>query len=176
MHGKPNAKVGDPCINDHDCGGRMACLMEVATSGTVYFRNGYCSVEGCVFAKTFPDRACHAGSDCSGIYYGGRCLKSCDIKKASTCRGNAKDKHGDYECRAWNFYFGAPVKAPVCEPGHVADCSYFTGTKYTCAVLGLSGNPTKMACRQPGTGEILSDYSPWGTCLDTTASGPYYVP
>lgn len=171
--GNSKAKVGDPCLNDQDCGGSMECLMEVSTSGTVYFRNGYCSVEGCIFAKTFSERACPSGSVCSSRYYGGRCLKSCDINKASTCRGYSKDKHGDYDCRAWNFFYGSPLKAPVCEPGYAADCSYFTGTKYTCAVVGLSGNPTKMACRQPGTGKILSDYSPWGTCLDTTASGPY---
>ena len=172
--GKAGAKVGDTCIRDQDCGGQMECMMEVATSGTTYFRNGYCAVEGCVFGKTFTGRACPSGSTCSRIYYGGRCLKSCDLKVASSCRGVAKDKHGDYECRAWHTYLktgGTLAKTAVCEPGHTMQCSYFSNSKVTCAALGLVGNSTQMACRQPGTGKLLATHSPNGYCLDITASG-----
>jgi len=173
--GKKTAKVGDPCIDDRNCGNSMECNMEVSTSGTVYYRNGYCSVEGCVFSSTLPDRKCPTGSTCIKTYYSGRCLKTCDLKKASDCRGYAKDKHGDYDCRAWNLYpTGKPnniAAKPVCEAGFATACTLFAGSKITCASLGLPNNPTSMACREPGTGKILSSMSPYGTCLDLTTSG-----
>ena len=173
--GKKTAKVGDPCTDDRDCGGQMECNMEVATSGMVYFRNGYCSVEGCVFAATLPDRKCPTGSACLRTYYSGRCLKTCDLQKATGCRGYAKDKHGDYECRAWNLYpTGKPnnlCPKPVCEAGYASACTLFAGTKITCANLGLPNNPTQMDCREVGSGKILSHTSPYGICLDTTSSG-----
>ena len=172
--GKASAKVGAPCIDDRNCGPQMECNMEVSTSGTVYYRNGYCSIEGCAFGSTLTDRKCPSGSTCSRIYYSGRCLKTCDLKIASSCRGYAKDKHGDYECRAWNLFpTGSPgpyAGAPVCEAGYAAPCTMFTG-KLSCTNLGIANNYTDMACRQPGTGQKVPATSPYGTCLDNTASG-----
>ena len=166
--GKATAKVGDPCVDDRDCGGQMECLMGGSTSGVAYWSNGYCSIRGCVFAA-LKERTCPTGSTCSSNHYGGRCLKTCSLTQASTCRGYAKDKRGDYECRAWDNTKAA--KAPVCEGGFVVPCSYFTGTKMTCAVLGATGNPTDMACRDLTTGKKLSQHDVNGYCLDNTSSG-----
>jgi hypothetical protein len=176
--GKSSASVGDPCKSDTDCAGQMECLQEVATGGTVYNRNGYCAIQGCNFDSTYPDAACPKGSTCLTIYYGGRCLKTCDLQKPASCRGHAKDRYGDYECRAWNQYFrtrGTLAKTPVCQPGYSTPCNniaFSTGLKIECKTLGLSGNSTQMLCRDPATGKVLPTYSPSGTCLDTSASGP----
>ena len=166
--GKAAAKVGDPCVDDRDCGGSMECLMGGSTSGVGYWTNGYCAIRGCAFS-TLKTRACPSGSTCSLNYYGGRCLKTCDLSVASSCRGYAKDSHGDYECRAWNNT--KATTAPVCEGGFVVPCSNFTGTKLTCAVLGGTGNPTDMACRDLNTGQKLSQHHVNGYCLDNTSSG-----
>lgn len=172
--GKAGARVGDPCNDDRDCSGQMECLQELTTGGISYFRNGYCAIDGCIFASTLPQVSCPAGSTCSRLYSAGRCLKTCDLKKANTCRNNPADKHGDYECRAWHIYVGQPgtvTSAPVCEAGHAVPCTLFNNSKVTCKDLGLSGNPTQMACRDPATGKVLPDGSSGGMCLDTTASG-----
>ncbi len=166
--GKSAAKVGDPCTDDRDCGGNMECLMEVSTSGVAYWANGYCSIRGCVFS-TLKERQCPSGSACSRNHYGGRCLKTCDLKKASSCRGYAKDKYGDYECRAWSNWKVSP--SPVCEGGFVVPCTSFSGGYTDCTVLGLQGNPTDMQCRDIKTGKKLSAKHPNGYCLDNTASG-----
>lgn len=173
--GKASAVVGGICKDDRDCGGGMRCLMEQAASvGLVKNRNGYCIKEGCVFAKGLPHRACASGSTCSRLYYGGVCYRTCDLKSASTCRGYAGDKHGDYECRAWNnlaVSSGAVTKSPVCEPGHALPCTMFASTSLNCSHVGLQGNPTGMQCREAGSGKVLGKYSAAGYCLDTTASG-----
>ena len=44
--GKAAAKVGDPCVDDRDCGGSMECLMGGSTSGVGYWTNGYCAIRG----------------------------------------------------------------------------------------------------------------------------------
>ncbi len=166
--GKSTAKVADPCTDDRDCGGQMECMMEVSTSGIYYWANGYCSIRGCVFSS-LTERQCPSGSTCSRNHYGGRCLKTCSLKQASSCRGYAKDKHGDYECRGWNNTSASA--APVCEGGFVVPCTTFSGSKATCSVLGDYGNTTDMACRNIKTGKKLSAKDPNGYCLDTTASG-----
>ena len=166
--GKATAKIGEPCVDDRDCGGNMECLMGGSTSGVGYWTNGYCAIRGCAF-PTLKARACPSGSTCSRNYYGGRCLKTCNMKVASTCRGYSKDKHGDYECRAWNNT--KATTAPVCEGGFVVPCTTFSGTKATCAVLGATGNPTDMACRDLTTGKKLSQHHVNGYCLDNTTSG-----
>ena len=147
--------------------------------GQVRNRNGYCTIAGCAFASTLTHRACATGSTCTYYAYGGLCYKSCDLTKASTCRNQAKDKHGDYECRAWNnlSIYGTMVsKTPVCEPGYWATCDVFGSTTLSCSYLGLhnKGNPTKMSCRDPKSGKGLPKGSPSGYCLDNTASGKTY--
>ena len=179
-HGKASAKVGDPCADDRDCAGQMRCLMEENQMGTVRQRNGYCTIEGCVFGNTLFHKSCSMGSTCSRYAYGGLCFRSCNLQQAATCRGHAKDKHGDYECRAWNnLSVGGGVtvsKTPVCEPGHWATCDLFGTAKLDCSALGIynKNNPTKMACRDPKSGKVLAKGSPAGYCLDTTASGKPY--
>ena len=179
-YGKSTAKVGDPCKDDRDCGGQMSCLQEEAAMGQTQYRNGYCVIPGCTFANTLTHRACTSGSTCSILTYGGFCFKSCDLTQASTCRGHANDKHGDYECRAWNnlTFSGKPIsKIPVCEPGHWAQCNLFGTTKLDCSSLGVynKGNPTKMSCRDPKSGKVLPNkQDPSGYCLDNTASGKTY--
>ena len=173
-YGKPAAKVGDPCKDDRDCNGTMFCLQQQATLGAPQYRNGYCTVSGCTFAKSLSIRACGTGSSCFSYTYGGICFKTCDLKNASSCRGQAKDKHGDYECRAWNNLTMGGVlisKTPICEPGHRVPCDLFSGAKLDCSVLGLSGNPTKMSCRDPKSGKVLTKFDSSGYCLDATASG-----
>jgi len=174
-YGNPKAKVGDSCKDDRDCGGQMWCDMQTTdSSGRTHARNGYCSIISCAFPSLTAFR-CPSGAHCSNLYYGGRCFKGCDLKNAKTCRGNAKDKHGDYECRAWNnlaISGGIQItKGPVCEPGDLMKCNIFQGANLTCSVVGLQGNGTDMACRTPGTGKKLSKYAPNGYCLDNTSSG-----
>ncbi len=178
--GKAAAKVADPCTDDRDCAGQMRCLMEEKQAGTVRQRNGYCTIEGCIFASTLSYRACSVGSTCSRYAYGGLCFRSCNLQQATTCRNHPGDKHGDYECRAWNnLSVGGGVvvsKTPVCEPGHWATCDLFGSAKLDCSYLGLynKNNPTKMICRDPKSGKALPKGSPGGFCLDSTASGKPY--
>ena len=178
-YGKTTAKVSDPCKDDRDCGGQMLCLQEESSMLLTINRNGYCAIKGCTFAKTLTHRACPAGSTCSLLTYGGHCLKSCDQKTASSCRGYAKDKHGDYECRGWNnlsYSNSIIAKTPVCEPGSWTRCDMFGSTSLDCSYLGIynKGNPTKMSCRDPKSGKNLPKGSPSGYCLDNTASGKTY--
>ncbi len=174
-YGISKAKVGDPCKDDRGCGGQMRCDMQsTGSSGMVHARNGYCFIEGGAFSS-LSSRACTSGSRCNRLYYGGRCAKECDLKSPKTCRGYAKDKLGDYECRAWNnLSMGgtAIVSAPVCETGDTMACDMLKGSSLDCSTVGLQNNPTKMSCRNPVSGKVLSNkYDPSGYCLDDTASG-----
>jgi len=177
-HGTAKAKVGDPCDDDRDCAGQMRCMQQETKGGVVEYRNGYCTIPGCAFAKTLTLRQCTTESVCSMLYAGGMCLKSCSLSKASDCRGQAKDLHGDYDCRAWDKLMigGAVVaKTPVCEPGHNVPCDIFGNTStLDCTYLGLKGNTTNMTCRDRKSGKVLTKGSPQGLCLDTTTSGKTY--
>lgn len=175
--GKKTAKVGDPCKDDRGCAGNMSCWRESTAGGVVTTRNGYCVVAGCAFPLY---TACPPGSACSRIFYGGRCLKSCDLTQAAECRGYAKDLHGDYECRAWNnLMVGGNLAAgtPVCEPGTTVSCDFLASANLDCSVLGMSSpqNKTNMTCRDMKSGKILPNkHDPNGLCLDDTASGKTY--
>lgn len=204
-HGKPGAKIGDPCKGDMDCGGNMSCTAEYdetvylkgagqacaddadCCSGTcgngacaagdpcrLQYRNGYCTMAGCSFAKTLTSRACPGGSSCNTLYAGGTCQLSCDLTKPETCRGYSMDKKGDYECRAWQNLGLATT--PVCDYGLTMHCSAFeepTGM-LSCANLGVDktgmNNVTKMVCRSP-EGTVLGNWDPTGYCYDNTSSG-----
>ena len=173
--GKATAKVGSPCTSDLQCGNTMRCRTSYTSGGAfVTYPNGYCVVEGCTFGSTLIVRRCPAGSTCSLLYWGGVCFKTCDPKSATSCRNHAKDRYGDYECRAWNnlTYAGGKriTASPVCEPGSGMPCAMYSTIK--CSHVGLlPGNPTQMECRHPKTGKVLPQNDPSGTCLDTTASG-----
>ncbi len=186
--GKLQQKAGGPCKADHHCCSGVCKSDNTCAAGQpcrLLNRNGYCTIAGCVHAKTYTIRACDAGSTCSRLYSAGLCLKTCDLSKASTCRGLAKDRLGDYECRAWqNLVTGTKVvsKKPVCEPGYIVPCDLLkppagSSSNLSCASVGTwngttNDNKTKMACRDL-KGKVLKDaYDPAGLCLDVTASGP----
>ena len=203
--GLATASVGDPCRDDTECGGAMQCMMEVdlakyrkqylasctdddeccsgscqagaCTQGlcTVNNRNGYCTVAGCTFAGTLPLRACPAGSACSTLYSGGRCLRTCSLTSAATCRGEPADLLGDYECRAWNnLTLGgtAITSAPVCEPGPGMTCDIFgSSSTLDCSAVGNSSNTTQMTCRGLDNKVKTNLKDPTGFCLDNTSSG-----
>ncbi len=172
--GKPSAKIGDPCKNDRDCGGRMRCLMEQAdASGRLVQRNGYCTIDGCAFASTLKERSCPSNATCQLLYPGGRCFLTCDHQKAASCRGYAPDQLGDYECYAWNnLVMGGnkPIAShATCEPA-LYSCDFFATSGLDCSALGLQNNPTNMRCRDPQTNAALPPGSFGGVCLDDTSS------
>jgi hypothetical protein len=172
-----NVDVGGACTEDAMCVSQGFCDIERFTSGGVlHARNGYCTIEGCTFAKTLLEAACPYGSTCQHLYYGGLCMKTCDLTKASDCRNNPADKYGDYECYAWNnLVVGSTQVAdkPTCEPADNYPCSLFASAKLDCTALGLlSGNPTQMLCHDRVTKAVLPNNSQSGLCLDNTASGP----
>ena len=144
--------VGDTCKDDRDCAQNQSCRMEIdqskykkkqyvtcasdseCCSGTciggmctkgicsVENRNGYCTTKNCAFSASLTAFACDSGSDCSKMWAGGLCFKTCDMTSKTDCRNNAADYFGDYECRGWNNLTlgGVPVtKMPICEPGHM---------------------------------------------------------
>lgn len=203
--GKATAKVGDPCKGDTDCGGKMKCYHEfddakyykasgasctsykeccsrkcesgTCSSGdcTLKYRNGYCSIKGCRYAKTLTIRACPAGSLCNSTYTSGFCQRSCSLEKAGDCRNHAKDRFGDYECRAWNnlkLSTGPAAPGPVCDFNWGARCSLFKSSLLDCSLLGNTKNTTHMACRDLKNNKLSNSKDPMGFCLDDTASGP----
>jgi hypothetical protein len=174
-HGKSGAKVGDPCQDDRDCAGNMRCERESGAGIAIHARNGYCVIEGCTFASTLITSACPPGSTCNHLYPGGECFKTCSLTTAADCRGLAADKHGDYDCYAWNNLSasGLPLAdEPTCEPADSYPCTFWGSSSLDCEALGLiPNNPTQMACRDRVTGAALPAHSPGGFCLDTTASG-----
>jgi hypothetical protein len=164
-HGRGNAaaQVGDPCQDDRDCGGAMECWIEEA--GLRPFpRNGYCTVTGCKFASSLPERSCGADSLCFGRAGGGSCYRRCELEQAQSCRGHGPDQLGDYEC-----YVVEGLVSPICMPAYFS-CQVESGGQVGCAGLGLPGNPTKMRCRDPQSGQDLPATAPNGICLDDTGS------
>jgi hypothetical protein len=153
----------------------MRCDQQSGGSSAMHARNGYCYIEGCAFAASLSVRACPTGSVCQYLHSGGWCFKTCSLTVATDCRGNPKDKHGDYECYAWNNLAvgGTMVAAkPTCEPADYTPCTLLgPSTSLDCSFLGEKSNPTNMACRDRTTGSVLPKHSPGGLCLDTTASG-----
>jgi hypothetical protein len=172
-----NVDVGGACTEDATCVSQGICDIErFSAAGVLHARNGYCTIEGCAFAKTLLEAACPYGSTCHRLYLGGRCMRKCDPSKAGDCRGSPADKYGDYECYAWNnLVLGStPVSdQPTCEPADNYPCSLFAPSKLDCTVLApQTANPQQMKCRDRGTGAVLPNNSPAGVCLDLTASGP----
>ena len=130
-----------------------------------------------MFANTLTQAACPAGSECNRIFTTGLCQKSCDLTKASTCRGQSADKLGDYECRDWSKVvvagLGLASSGPLCDMGPYVPCSSagLGSTIPSCSFLGNKGNTTQMSCRDT-SGTVLSNiYHPNGYCLDNTSSG-----
>ncbi len=205
--GKTGVNVGAACAGDTDCGNGMSCNLEyddtkyrkkggsscklnseccsgtctknVCTAGAcrLRWRNGHCGISNCVFASSLSQAKCPTGTVCNKLFTTGLCQKSCSLTKASDCRGNAKDKLGDYECRDWSRVVvrsvGTGSTGPVCDLGPFMPCSAagIGSTVSTCAILGDKTNSTKMSCRDT-SGTVLSNtHDPKGFCLDTTASG-----
>ena len=161
-----SAKVGDPCKSDLQCADNMTCLAGNSS--------GYCTIKGCLFAKTLTMAACDSGSLCNKMYAGGRCQLKCALTKAATCRGHTSDQLGDYECRAWNNLSssGTPlVSGPTCDLGQAMPCDLLKSSSMPCSSVGLPGNPTNMACRDLKNKKLTDPYDPAGLCLDDTASG-----
>ncbi len=178
--------AGKTCKSNSDCCSG-SCTSGVCDKGepcTLQNRNGYCSVSDCSFSKTLPHAVCPTGSLCNGLYNTGICQKSCKLDDKKGCRGYAKDKMGDYECRSWNALAtsaGAIAKGPVCDFGAVVTCSWLkppagSTSTLSCAALGTytgttNDNKTKMSCRDL-TNTVLTDkYSKAGWCFDDTAAG-----
>jgi hypothetical protein len=174
--GKVGAKIGDACKSDLDCANEMYCEREETDSGVTYVRNGYCTKAGCVFEASLTSSKCPAGSGCNRYYWGGICQKSCTLADATSCRSNANDFLGDYECYAWdNITEGGVAYAdgPLCDYATLNTCDYWQGSGLECKDVGDSTNSTNMSCRDPKTNTTLTDpFDPKGICLDDTASGP----
>ena len=104
------------------------------------------------------------------------CFKTCTLSDAKSCRGQAKDKGGDYECYAWDNLqiHGGPVASkPICMSAASNSCTSL-GTGLQCSALGIKGtNSTNMQCRDRTTGKVLAAHTASGVCLDNTASGTF---
>ncbi len=181
--------AGKACKADSDCCSN-SCTTGKCDAGApcvLNNRNGYCTRADCAFEKTLTHAKCPTGSHCNKLYNTGFCQKSCKLASktgADACRGNAKDKMGDYECRSWNALAssaGAFAKGPVCDFGPVIGCYWLkppagSTSTLSCASLGTysgttNDNKTKMGCRDLKN-KVLSDkYSKSGWCFDDTASG-----
>jgi hypothetical protein len=162
---------GTPCKSDLDCLPQGRCDFERQTAAGLYARNGYCTIEGCTFAKTLPDRACPTGSICNGIRRpGGQCYKNCS-QPTTDCRGDPNDQYGDYECYQWYMEYPngrllVPPPPSTCEP--VIPCTLFQALPWLplgCAFLGkLNGYGTSdLACRDRTTGAKVG--TAIGICL-----------
>jgi len=168
---------GSPCATDTDCCGQCS-YGGCQGSCAVHARNGYCVVRGCTFATAtaFSEFACPTGSSCNQLFWGGMCMKTCDLATASDCRGNAADLFGDYECRAWNnlSVSGTAISdTPVCDFGDTGRCSLFANVpSLDCTYLGTQNNPTDMSCRTLDNVKTGNPKDPRGFCLDDTPSGP----
>ncbi len=170
---------GDPCTShDQCCAGFCNPLTSKCSNGPdcqVQNRNGYCTITGCKHEATLAGTSCPPGSECNNIYYGGACQASCDLKTASTCRGNPGDYLGDYECRDWsNVVLGgvAMTKGAVCERGSSLVCFSMSSYSGVCAAVGDSVNATNMDCRDLHNQVLSNPKSAAGFCLDDTAAGP----
>jgi hypothetical protein len=175
-------KQGGTCTSDSDCCSGVCSSAGTCTKGLcmVKNRNGYCTIQGCIFASTLTQSACPSGSLCNIFYTAGLCQKACTMATASSCRGNAADLFGDYECRAWNNLTlgGTPVTtAPVCDFGPSMTCNTLQASLLDCTTVGdysSSSNPTQMGCRTLDNKTTTDLYDPTGLCLDTTSSGTVY--
>lgn len=180
--GKAGASVGDPCTKDTDCPGNGVCQLPTKQSYGIgeSWVNGYCIVPSCMFSTQLPDFACPTGSSCFEAYIGGVCFKNCTTASAKSCRGNAKDNGGDYECYdltsvAYSGGAKGPSK-PICLEAATSTCDRFSATT-DCTLLAAKANLQKMGCRDRYTGVVLKNKKdPKGVCLDDTASGPFKKP
>ena len=203
--GKASARVGDPCKSDLECAGNMTCFSEFdqgkhlraagksctnnadccsgwcssakCTPGpcVVQHRNGYCATTGCTYSNTLKHATCGSGSACNTFYYGGVCQLMCQLAQAGTCRNNAKDRWGDYECRDfWEFidYVSNKPTTKLCDFGTDWRCSWLP-QPHVCEHLGIahSNNKTNMKCRSLKNAVLSDKNDPSGFCLDDTASG-----
>ena len=160
--------VGAGCSTDKQCCSEMCTAGTCAKNRpcTVKYRNGYCTLPGCLFSSTLTDRACPVGSICNRRYFGGLCQRICSISGAVTCRGEPTDRFGDYECRNWINVKLSGINVSwrnACDFGHGATCDFMGGLP--CSLLGLGGNPTHMACRTLDK-KVTSSGDPAGFCLD----------
>ena len=169
---------GSTCLTATECCSGK-CTAGKCTKGScgVMFRNGYCTIRACKFSKSLTHTKCPAGSVCNMAFIGGMCQKTCSLTSKTDCRGQAKDRLGDYECRSWDKLQtagGAIAEKPVCDFGFTLTCDQFAAQGITCAAVGAASNTTNMACRSLQD-KKLSSHDPSGYCLDDTASGPVAV-
>jgi len=170
-------KKGATCADNSECCSNNCANGTCGDGGlcTVHYRNGYCTTQGCSFATTLTQFACDAGSDCNNLYSGGFCQKKCTLADATSCRNNASDYLGDYECRAWNNLAVGTVNVttgPVCDFGTGMACDTFgTTSTLDCTSVGDQGNPTNMKCRNLDGNATTNAKDPNGFCLDDTKSG-----
>ena len=177
---------GKPCKSYSECcSGRCTSgICDVGVPCTISNRNGYCTVRDCIFSSTLTHAKCPTGSVCNHLFGVGLCQKTCSLTAttgATSCRGYAKDKMGDYECRSWDALSTSSTSkiaaTPVCDFGSSIPCSTFSGSSISCALLGTySGttntNTTHMTCRDLKNTKLTNKYDPKGWCFDDTASGP----
>jgi hypothetical protein len=169
-------KSGAACADDEECWSD-ACTGGTCEAGglvTVGFRNGYCTISGCNYASTFTLGACGADADCNTLFSAGICQKTCTLADAASCRGNANDLYGDYECRDWsNLGTTGITQGPVCDWGTSTPCSIFEGAQTDCSYLGdmANSNPTNMECKKLDKTTATNQTDPTGYCMDDTASG-----
>jgi len=181
--GKIMKKAGTACADDSECCSGTCTNGTCATGEpcTTSYRNGYCTITGCSFASTLTIRACDADSVCNTWYTSGMCQKKCTLADAASCRGNAQDLLGDYECRAFdNIQFsgaaGPIAPSPTCDFGTAMGCSVFANSSLDCTSFGdqsntTTPNPTKMSCRGLDNSAKSNKFDTNGWCLDDTASG-----
>ena len=175
-------ETGKNCKANSDCcsGSCSSGFCDVGAPCVLNNRNGYCTIADCVFDKSLTHAKCPTGSHCNKMYNTGFCQKSCKLNAKTgidACRGNPKDKMGDYECRSWNALSnssGSFAKGPVCDFGTTFSCA--TLFPMTCSMFGTwSGttntNATNMACRNTKNQKLANSYSSAGYCFDDTASG-----
>ncbi|MBW2731017.1 MAG: hypothetical protein JRH20_01420, partial [Deltaproteobacteria bacterium] len=163
------AKIGDPCLDDTECGAAMGCEREIdmaelalaegacteptdccsgqCTAGqcvpgvcNIHSRNGYCYQTNCSF-DSLTEYACPEGSTCNRMFGVGFCQKTCTLTDASSCRGVEGDLAGDYECRAYNNLNAASF---IFSDGPVCDW----GDSMDCSVFGVQG----LSCEFFGSG------------------------
>lgn len=188
-HGKDGARVGDPCNSDLDCSASGACLNDELDDASFpagpgaqdrRFPRGYCTVPFCAFSESLPEYECPSDAVCHQGFPGGHCFKRCELADPASCRGQAADRGGDYECYRWTD-FTTPdgrdlASAPICGAAALVSCARLP-VGAGCDQLGAPGNPTRMACRDVSSGAVLADpRSAAGRCLDETASGSYSTP
>ena len=109
------------------------------------------------------------------------CQKKCTVADAASCRGNAADLLGDYECRDFSNIQFASAPAPVapsatCDFGTSMSCDIFSGSSLDCTSFGdmsntAAPNPTNMTCRGLDNQTKTNKFDVNGYCLDDTAAG-----